>query len=86
MINMPECVRREILESCFEIMSSSGAYLQYTYSPRSSIKAEAYGLSKERMGTIFLNIPPATVWQYKKVQWLFSIIFLSQRSLKIGKN
>ncbi|MBX9621379.1 MAG: hypothetical protein K2X28_05050 [Alphaproteobacteria bacterium] len=66
MINMPESVRREILESCFEIMSPNGAYLQYTYSPRSSIKAETYGLSKERIGTIFLNIPPATVWQYKR--------------------
>ncbi len=66
MINIPEPVRKMILESCFEIMTPGGAYLQYTYSPRSSINAKAFQLKKKRLGTIFLNIPPATVWQYTK--------------------
>ncbi len=66
MINMPENVRRQILNSCFEIMAPGGAYLQYTYSPRSSINAKAYKLKKKRLGTVFLNIPPATVWKYTK--------------------
>lgn len=66
MINMPESVRRQILESCFDIMAPGGAYLQYTYSPRSSIDAQTYQLTKKRLGTIFLNLPPATVWQYTK--------------------
>ncbi len=66
MINIPEAVRRQILQSCFEIMAPGGAYLQYTYSPRSSIDAEASHLKKQRIGTIFLNLPPATVWQYTK--------------------
>ncbi len=66
MINMPEFVRRNILESCFKVMASEGAYLQYTYSPRSSIDAKAYHLKKQRVGTIFRNLPPATVWQYTK--------------------
>ncbi len=66
MINMPEAVRGEILESCFDIMAPGGAYLQYTYSLRSSINDKVYGLTKKRLGTIFLNIPPATVWQYTR--------------------
>ena len=66
MINIPQPIRAQILESCFEIMAPGGAYLQYTYSPRSSIDAEAYHLNKKRLGTVFLNIPPATVWQYTK--------------------
>ncbi|MBY0292508.1 MAG: methyltransferase domain-containing protein [Alphaproteobacteria bacterium] len=66
MINMPEPIRRKILDSCFEIMTPGGAYIQYTYSPRSSIDAGAYQLTKKRLGTIFLNLPPATVWQYTK--------------------
>ena len=66
MINMPENVRRNILESCFKVMAAEGAYLQYTYSPRSSIDAKAYNLKKKRLGTIFRNLPPATVWQYTK--------------------
>lgn len=66
MINIPEAVRRKILDSCFKIMAPDGAYLQYTYSPRSSIDAKAYNLQKKRLGTIFRNLPPATVWQYTK--------------------
>jgi len=66
MINMPEAVRKMILDSCFEILTPEGAYLQYTYSPRSSINAKAFQLKKKRLGTVFLNLPPATVWQYTK--------------------
>lgn len=66
MTNMPENIRKQILESCFEIMSSRGAYLLYTYRPRSSIDAKANHLTKQRLGTVFLNLPPATVWQYTK--------------------
>lgn len=66
MINMPEAIRCKILESCFDIMAPEGAYLQYTYSPRSSIDAAANRLTKKRLGMTFLNLPPATVWQYMR--------------------
>ena len=66
MINISEPIRRKILENCFQIMAPGGVYLQYTYSPRSSIDAKAYKLRKKRLGTTFLNFPPATVWQYTK--------------------
>lgn len=66
MINIPQPVRQQILESCFQIMVPGGAYLQYTYSPRSSIDAKFHQLNKKRLGTVFRNLPPATVWQYTK--------------------
>jgi len=66
MINIPQPIQRQILDSCFQIMAPEGAYLQYTYSPRSSINAKAYQLNKKRLGTVFLNLPPASVWQYTK--------------------
>lgn len=66
MINIPQKVRGQILESCFQIMAPGGVYLQYTYSPRSSIDAETYQLNKKRLGTVFLNLPPATIWHYTK--------------------
>lgn len=68
MINFPESVRSQILDSIFQILGPEGSYLQYTYSPKSSIDAEAYQLTKERMGMTFLNLPPATVWQYRKAK------------------
>jgi len=66
MINIPHPVRQQILESCFKIMVPEGAYLQYTYSPLSSIDTKVYQLNKKRLGTVFLNLPPATIWQYTK--------------------
>lgn len=66
MINIPEPIRRQILESSFRAMEPEGSFIQYTYSPRSSIDAKAYQLKKQRLGTIFRNLPPATVWQYTK--------------------
>ncbi len=66
MINIPEGVRKKILKNCFDIMAPEGKLLQYTYSPRSSINAKAYRLKKKRLGTTFLNLPPATVWQYTR--------------------
>jgi len=66
MINIPQVVHGQILESCFRIMAPDGAYLQYTYSPRSSINAKAFQLNKKRLGTVFLNLPPATIWGYTK--------------------
>lgn len=64
MMNMPQSVRKKILESCFQVMAPEGAYLQFTYSPLSSINDKALQLTKKRLGTVFRNIPPATVWQY----------------------
>ena len=66
MTNLPESVRRQILKSCFDVMTPEGAYLQYTYSPLSSINHKAYRLKKKRLGTSFFNLPPAIVWQYTK--------------------
>jgi phosphatidylethanolamine/phosphatidyl-N-methylethanolamine N-methyltransferase len=66
MINIPEPIRRKIIESSFKVLAPGGACLQYTYSPLSSINDKAYQLTKKRLGTIFLNLPPATVWQYTK--------------------
>lgn len=68
MINISESIQRQILESCFKIMVPGGVVLQYTYSPRSSINAKTHKLKKKRLGTTFLNFPPATVWQYTKEQ------------------
>ncbi len=66
MINVPESIRGKILESAFNVLEKGGIFLQYTYAPRSSINAKAHGLIKKRLGTIFRNFPPASVWQYSK--------------------
>jgi phosphatidylethanolamine/phosphatidyl-N-methylethanolamine N-methyltransferase len=66
MINIPQMIQQKILESCFKIMVPEGEFLQYTYSPRSSIDTKVYQLNKKRLGTVFLNLPPATVWRYTK--------------------
>lgn len=66
MTTIPSEVRKKIIEASFKILEKDGALLQYTYSPRSNINAKAHGLAKKRLGTIFRNFPPASVWQYTK--------------------
>lgn len=64
LLNMPKKVREGIMSSAFQVMTSSGSILQYTYSPKASFQAEECGYQKEKIGTVLRNVPPATVWRY----------------------
>jgi phosphatidylethanolamine/phosphatidyl-N-methylethanolamine N-methyltransferase len=67
MVNMPKDVQKEIVRSAFSILTDGGKFLQFTYGPVSPIPARSLGLVKKRLGHIFLNFPPATVWGYERV-------------------
>lgn len=64
MINIPQDVQKKIFTSCFRIMKTKGKILQYTYALHSPVNATQLSVYKNRIGTVFFNIPPATVWQY----------------------
>ena len=68
MITMPEAVQTDIINSAFALLKSEGLLYQFTYSPVSSIPAERFGLEKQRLGTVFMNVPPATVWCYRQTK------------------
>ena len=66
LLNFPREAMDDIIKSAFSVMNDQGYMLQFTYSPKSSLPAEDYGLVKEHMGTVLRNVPPATVWKYSR--------------------
>lgn len=64
--NMKIDVQSTIVSSYFKVMDKNGEILQFCFNPTSPLSAKRLGLEKERLGTTFRNIPPATVWRYKK--------------------
>lgn len=67
MVTVPPMIQREIISGCFQILKPGGKMLQFTYSPFSSVRARNYRLKQRRLGTVFRNIPPATVWCYERL-------------------
>ncbi len=66
MTNIPNEIIQKIIDACLAVMSDDGEILQYTYRPLSPLAAGKLGLSKQRVGMTFRNLPPATVWRYKR--------------------
>lgn len=66
MVSIPKKVQSNIMTGALKYLRSTGAFYQFTYSPFSSIPAKKYGLKANRLGTVFFNVPPATIWSYKK--------------------
>ena len=64
MLNFPALVQQEILRGCFKVLKSKGQFLQFTYSPFTSIRSKCFSLSRTRKCWVFNNFPPATIWSY----------------------
>lgn len=60
---------RRILAGAFDLLAPYGIFLQFTYSPISPIARRTYGplgLRAERVDWVLRNVPPATVWRYRR--------------------
>lgn len=66
MITFPLDFQREVLEATFRILPAGGRFLLYTFMPHSPLNRRALGLTGERAGFTLFNIPPASVWAYRK--------------------
>lgn len=54
----------QIVTSSFRVLSPHGQFLQFTYSLMAPFSAQTLGLAQERVGQIFFNLPPASVWRF----------------------
>jgi len=62
-------LQREIVGRAFKVMSPQGVFHQFTYSTHSPISAhmqQELGVRSEKLGTSWLNLPPARVYRYVK--------------------
>lgn len=69
LLAMSKALQHEILAEAFTLLRPGGAYVQFTYSPRppaAGSVTQALDLSVERVGTIIRNVPPATVFRYRR--------------------
>ena len=66
MITLPFAAQQRLIRSWFSILKPGGKMLQYTYSLVSPIPEAKLGLTGRRCGMAFLNVPPASVFAYRK--------------------
>lgn len=62
-------LQQEILSEAFLLLRPGGAFVQFTYSPRPPLArsiASALGLEVAKVGTVVRNVPPATVFSYRR--------------------
>jgi phosphatidylethanolamine/phosphatidyl-N-methylethanolamine N-methyltransferase len=66
MITFPLEFQREVLDATFRILRPGGRFLLYSFMPHSPLSREALGLTGERLGFTLQNLPPASVWGYRR--------------------
>lgn len=69
LLAMPVATRRSILQQGFGAMERNGVFIQFTYAPFSPISDQilrALGLRSDVAARVLRNIPPATVWCYRR--------------------
>lgn len=69
LLAMNKSLQKAILAEAFNLLRPGGTFIQFTYSPRPPLAdsvADALDLSVERIGMIVRNVPPATVFCYRR--------------------
>jgi phosphatidylethanolamine/phosphatidyl-N-methylethanolamine N-methyltransferase len=66
LITKPITMRMRLLRDAFELMLPGAPFVQFTYSVASPVPRRLGGFSVEASERIWMNIPPARVWVYRK--------------------
>jgi phosphatidylethanolamine/phosphatidyl-N-methylethanolamine N-methyltransferase len=66
LITKPVNMRLRLLRDAFDLMLPGAPFVQFTYSVASPVPRRFGGFSAEASGRIWMNIPPARVWVYRK--------------------
>ena len=67
MVNLSRQQQISIVSSCFSVISDNGKLLQFTYTPISPIPSRVLQLTSKMIGYVFLNLPPANIWSYRRL-------------------
>ncbi|SHG28901.1 class I SAM-dependent methyltransferase [Cognatishimia maritima] len=62
-------IQREVVGRALDVMAADGFVNQITYSPQSPISPEMQqelGLTSQKLGTVWANLPPARVFQFSR--------------------
>lgn len=67
MVRMPFAFQKAIVEQGLGALREPGAMLQYSYSPVPPVPARRLGIRAELVRYVLRNLPPATVWRYRRL-------------------
>jgi len=66
MTAIPKRIQREILDASFSVLAPGAPFIQYTYSLFSPLPRRELGLSGRPIARVLQNVPPASVWIYRR--------------------
>jgi phosphatidylethanolamine/phosphatidyl-N-methylethanolamine N-methyltransferase len=66
LVTKPLRMRLRLLRDAFDLMLPGAPFVQFTYSVASPVPRRLAGLSVEASERIWMNLPPARVWVYRK--------------------
>jgi phosphatidylethanolamine/phosphatidyl-N-methylethanolamine N-methyltransferase len=66
LVTKPIRMRLRLLRDAFDLMLPGAPFVQFTYSVASPVPKRAGGFTAEASERIWMNIPPARVWVYRK--------------------
>jgi phosphatidylethanolamine/phosphatidyl-N-methylethanolamine N-methyltransferase len=62
--NLPRVDRIKTVRAMVNALAHKGQLIQYTYFAGCPIPSSRLGLEAERLGRVWLNLPPASVWRF----------------------
>jgi phosphatidylethanolamine/phosphatidyl-N-methylethanolamine N-methyltransferase len=66
LVTKPIKMRMRLIRDAFDLMLPGAPFVQFTYSVASPLPRRLSGFSVEASGRIWMNLPPARVWVYRK--------------------
>jgi phosphatidylethanolamine/phosphatidyl-N-methylethanolamine N-methyltransferase len=67
LLNKPDAQRLSLLDDAFDLMEPGGSFVQFTYGMTSPVPRAAAALfDAEVSPPVWLNLPPARVWIYRR--------------------
>jgi phosphatidylethanolamine/phosphatidyl-N-methylethanolamine N-methyltransferase len=67
LVTKPMRMRLRLIRDAFDLMLPGAPFVQFTYSVASPLPRRLGGFSVEASERIWMNIPPARVWVYRKI-------------------
>jgi phosphatidylethanolamine/phosphatidyl-N-methylethanolamine N-methyltransferase len=68
LVTKPVRQRLRLIRDAFDLMLPGAPFVQFTYAVASPLPKQLGGFSAEASERIWMNIPPARVWVYRKAE------------------
>lgn len=66
LMTKPVKIRRQLFNEALDLLTPGAPFVQFTYAVGSPIPGKVPGVESEASERIWLNLPPARVWAYRK--------------------